>query len=686
MTFKLKTVDVWDTLLRRRCHPEFIKVAVARYVALRPGINLRPLFSGPWEIYRERLRAEAELAEEAQRKGQDNEYVLEEVFRRWFGAIIGSAWSEDLVTEVSILELSLEKSRTYVDPQIKEFLGNHPADETLFLSDFYMRSDQIRQLLEHHALDSTVPGGISSCDVGLNKRSGRLFKHLHEKLGLEPAEHVHIGDNAHSDVHMPKSMGVEAVHYAPAEEHARRLKRAEFFEDRSKLFHSIAERVSQLRPEHAGARTAEQHSAFAMGIKAAPLFSGFLLWVAEKSLKDAVERLWFFTKEGDFFLELWRVLFPDRSLVGHKLPPEALLEVSRVSTFGPSISAVNKEEMMRVWSLYPSLSMGSLLRTLGLDPNNFATLCEKHGVGLSEPVDEPWLDARVQSLLADEDFESMVLAACGKQRWCLEEYLRAQGWESGKVRRYGVVDIGWRGTIQDNLALIYPEVSLCGYYLGLQRFLNPQPDNCYKTAFGPNNNVSPDWQDLLGPVSPLEMLCGSPHGSVTDYVEDADGHIRPKREADASEVANHQNFVHFFQSGVLQAAACWSPHIENEVITSEELREPACRIWRRLVTDDNPVFANRFADLKQSDFFGIGDYVHKGAVPSLGAILSATYSRKARRELVLFLRQHQWPAGIWSRSDLNLLQKTLLVSLMKTAAAFKDSRNLIRRSKSLVTS
>jgi predicted HAD superfamily hydrolase len=674
VSFKLKTVDVWDTLLRRLCHPELVKVSIARHLFLCPGISFRRDISDHWELYRERLRAEMRLAEEAQSKGFDNEYTLAEVLGLWMRETIHTDEPETLAAQLVAAEFQMECERTYVDPEIRELLEQHPAQTTLFLSDFYMPSDQLSRILGFHGLSEVVGRGISSCDVLLNKRSGRLFRHVHEALDVQPTEHVHIGDNLHSDVQMPMSLGMTGIHHEPLDEHEKRLHRARLFEDRTKLFDTIAKEIEfRTGRQIECVENCEAQTAIEMGTTAAPLFVGFMLFVAEKAIKDGVEKLFFFSKEGDFFLKVWTALFSSKTLVGHKLPQAELLEVSRVATYGASLETLTVDELKRVWKLYPTHSLNSLLRTLGLQPNTFAEMCASHHLDLSENIDHPWADKRIQALIKDPAFELPVIEKCRDDRHLLCAYLDAKGWSEANCR-VGIVDIGWRGTIQDNLALTRPASRIHGYYLGLQKFLNPQPENCRKTAYGPNNNISSEYQELLGPVSPFEMLCGSPHGSVVGYSRNNHGEILPYRDQDPTEKKVYETFVQYFQQGVLRATEVWARYADHHVITSEELREPACRLWEALVETPNESFAEKFASMKQADFFGIGGYVDKGAVPALSDLLCATVSKKRRRDLVLFLRQHQWPAGIASRKDLGWLHRTILALLLQLGAVLKKRR------------
>ena len=50
MPYKLLTVDVWDTLLRRKVHPDGIKLAASRYIFQALSFKTKQLFRSQQEI------------------------------------------------------------------------------------------------------------------------------------------------------------------------------------------------------------------------------------------------------------------------------------------------------------------------------------------------------------------------------------------------------------------------------------------------------------------------------------------------------------------------------------------------------------------------------------------------------------------------------------------------------------
>ncbi|MDX9981960.1 MAG: hydrolase, partial [Lentisphaeria bacterium] len=668
--YALRSIDVWDTLLRRTCHPDAIKLVAARHLLLAHHDAIRAEYRSPWKLMGARCLIEGELAASARQDGRDDEYTLEQVLGELLRRTLTQPGGDTgpLVAELVATEVELEKNHTYADPECRAFLAAYPAEKTIFLSDFYMSAERLRELLHHHGWQDLFEDGVSSCDIGLNKRSGRLFRHVHRRYGVSPADHLHIGDSLHADISAPQALGVQTAHYLPATEHARRQLKERHFSDRGALFRSLEEQVLAEGEAHASTLPAKAASGFRLGCRAAPLLVGFCLFIAERSLIEKNERLFFLTREGEFFSRIFATLFPSGQLAGLALPQAGLLEVSRLATFCASLQATSTEEMMRMWNLYSTQSMSALLKSLGIAPESASELCAKHGLPLDTPVVYPWNDPRVQGLFADTAFQRLVGDKTAADRSLLLAYLAQRGLAPA-VRRLGIVDIGWRGTIQDNLAWVLPDRELRGYYLGLARYLNHQPPNCRKSAFGTDLNLELAFPHLLDAVAPLEMLCNSPLGSVEGYQREEDGRVIARRHVDNQENAVHHEFVRHFQDGVVHAARIWAPHVQT--ITADELTEPSRRIWDSLITQSPQELADAYTALSHNEVFGVGGFVDKREVPSLGALLRSPFIGKDRERVLLYLKQTQWAAGLRKREDLGILHKALLLLALNAGQRYK---------------
>ena len=651
---KLLTVDVWDTLLRRDGHPDLVKLQLAQAMLLHYRAELLDSYQSSWQLLQLRQTIEGELARQSLRNGGDGEYtsaaVLGHVLQR--ASHPQSPLQQPSASQLEQLlgwEFGIEVGLTYPDPGIRELIAVQGFDQILFLSDFYWPADQIQKLLSHHGFDDLIRSGLSSCDVGFNKRSGRLYGHVQRLLAVEPHQHLHIGDNYQVDVLMARQVGMLALHYQPEAQHQQRSWNERCFHHRAQLF----DHLQAVLP-------ASQDPAHALGQRCAPLFIGFALFLAEQALTLRLGQLFFFTREGEFFLKVYEALFPSGQYAQQRLPQAQLLEVSRLATFAASLQSVNTDSLMRLWNLYSSQSLRALLLSLAFSSSEIDALAQRFNLDLERVIQYPWQDSVVLDLLAQPNFLRLVHDHCQLRRSQLLHYLSHRG--VGDVQRLGIVDIGWRGTIQDNLAHCLPHLQLHGLYLGLARFLNQQPANASKQAFGPDLNLSLDDAVLLDAVSALEMLCNSPNGSVKGYFSDAASPPQAVRHIDSEENLVYDAFTRPFQEGVLSACSAWSGWIGQHVITASELRPTALTIWHNLLQSTPQELADAYVQLSHNEVFGVGGFVDKSVVPSVGTVLLAPFQRRRRRELIAFVRLTQWPSVVLQRRDLRPYHRSLLAA------------------------
>lgn len=679
--YKIRTIDVWDTLLRRDCHPECIKLATAQHLLFGWRDQIKPEFRDGWVLYKARLDAERTLALQAKAGGKDDEYEITEVLAQWFGAVFTDTVLPDLPNRVAEFELSVEVDRSFVDSDIVEFLRSHEAEKTLFLSDFYMSGEMLRRLLSAKGLNTLVTEGMSSCDVGLNKRSGNIFRHLHLIHAISPQEHVHIGDNEWSDVSSPRTLGVHALHFLPESAHAERLAREHLFSSREALFDHIRGECVAFGQDVSRGLSDKQAAALSLGIQGAPLFIGFALWIAEQAVLRKLDRLYFFTREGEFFHKVFCALFPKDRLFGHDLPPADILEVSRLSTFTPSMKDASIQEMSRIWSLFKVQSVSGLFTTLGVDIGRFSELLDTLSLKETDVITDPESRPELRRLFETQAFAEALENSLKSQAVMLQTYLKQRG--VYECNRVGIIDIGWRGTIQDNISLLVPTVDFHGMYLGLRRFINVQPGNASKEAYVADENTTSAPNSFFTNFAALELLCNSPRGSVVGYSLD-DGHAKAQRHADKEENMAYDEFVKPFQEGVLLAAKHWQSYLERYVVSSNELHTVALCVWDKLRRTPEQGLVEAYLRTPQQDIFGYGEIFRRNQYPSLSTIFLSPILAARRRELIEFIRRVQWSEAIENAKEIGAIHRTVLLLAFRSAHLVKRAAlkaRLVKRSK-----
>ncbi len=409
-----------------------------------------------------------------------------------------------------------------------------------------------------------------------------------------------------------------------------------------------------------------QESARALGAEAAALFQGLASFAQQRARELGLERLYFVTREGTFYRQVHDALFPPEA----KAPavPSALVEASRQATFGPAVHQSGPVGLERLWNLYPRLSPEAFLKSLNLEPGRFRAYFAHAGLEPQSIVEHPGADSRFQRVLRNPEFitesQRSLERDCALARSYFERAFEGQS-------RIGLLEIGWQGSIQDNLALLFPERRFFGFYLGLAVAKNAPVGNSEKQAFGPDRNRSTAHRSLLNAVNVLEFMSLTRGGSVTRYVAGAGGQAVAERALNAQEDEHIRRFSEPFQQGVISGC---SPERAPGLLAglkSGETRQAALDAWHRILDDPDPALVESYFALKSNEEFGMGEFRNQSSTPSWGTLLKAPLDSGSRRALIRYLTYSQWAQGMRRRRDLPFVKRWTLYFLVRTAIAAK---------------
>ncbi len=629
------SLDIWDTILRRNCHPDEIKLRSARFAWLHSRQeNSKIAHLHPGDFFRIRKIAEAQAAND------EYEYKFSEAMQIW-SRFLGPDCPLD-GKDLENFEIRLEKSATFVDQTIKQVLANHKGRK-ICVSDFYMSAEQLAEILQHNKVE--IDQVYASSDFLATKREGTLFGHILEKENLENGEIFHIGDRADSDFSVPKRLGIKAEYY-PNERHSAAMPALEAcFEnglrgDYSTHYGNILKLLSCTDDKN-----------FPLEALAVAL-CGFGMRILEDAKSNKMDQIFFCTREGVFFKECYDLLVAQDVYDLGEYPESKILHVSRRATFAASLSSFSTTELMRLWSQYSKQSLFSLATTLNIDPKTWEKPAKICGIDINEVITYPWQDSRVQKLFTTESFAKTVQKHIWQQRQNLTEYLVKTGFEqSGKPKM--MVDIGWRGTIQDNLA----QVSLgdiSGSYLGLNQFLNPQPENTSKSAFLFNCNIGQNF--AVDDYAALEFLFNTGGGSVIGYQNGT-----PLRDIIPQEEKIVVEHVSPFQKRLLDAVGIVANYVKTHGLVAADLRELSRIIINGYMKSPPADVADAFANLEHNESFGTGTNEEMALE---GLEITAVFKKNTAQlhgGLNDVFSSKRWPAGLAHSSQITAKTRRLLI-------------------------
>ncbi|MCX8505339.1 MAG: hydrolase, partial [Alphaproteobacteria bacterium] len=510
--------------------------------------------------------------------------------------------------------------------------------------------------------------GFSSVDVGKNKRSGHLFRHVQHYYDLAASDHIHIGDNAWSDHRVPAKMGITAILYQPKPLHQKRLQQEAIFTDKTAFLAEWRQAtelaynppLTTISPE---LTTEEYKEIWSLGVASAPLWVGLCAWIAEQALAHELDRLLFLTREGEIFYQIYRAIFPDHRLNHLSLPPSEIMGISRQASFAASLSSLNMTEMNRSWASHRVQNLRGFFALFELDAANFTEILSEYNLNLDSIITNPMKDQNFAAFINHPIIQESANAAIARQKSLLIDYARQCGIKPGA--KIGLVDIGWRGGIIDNLARILPDSKFYGLFLGLRRYINAQPENCQKFAYGLNENLG-DSVRLFESFAALEALCQARAGSVIGYERIGDK-IQPKRPVTLEEQIAYDRFTLPYQAGVIDAARIAARFLPENAVSSFDLKPAALAIWRQLQSSPPRRLAREILALPQQDIFGLGEVFRMADVPSLTTIILSPLRAQHRRTLYQFIRRAQWSSAIFAHRDISWPHRLLLFLVFKAA-------------------
>ncbi|MCZ7861484.1 hypothetical protein O9X98_08740 [Agrobacterium salinitolerans] len=151
-----------------------------------------------------RIRAEAD----ARRHGSSDEISLDEIYAR----LCDTGMTQELASQARELECALERTLCVRREDMLRVLDERRAhgDRVIGISDMYLSADFVKSLLV--GLGIELDAVYVSSDFGATKHTGRLFDLVRELEDIEEGRWTHYGDNDHSDVSVPLSLGINAVH------------------------------------------------------------------------------------------------------------------------------------------------------------------------------------------------------------------------------------------------------------------------------------------------------------------------------------------------------------------------------------------------------------------------------------------------------------------------------------------
>ena len=637
----LITLDLWDTMVARQRPADAAKLATARrmYLAHRGAL---PAGSDPWALAALRLEVEAKLAATEPDAGGTVE-VLTQVLAQALGVQPDAV--RPLAEPLAVAEVADEVRGAYAVDDVVAFLERvraraHPPLLAVTV-DASLGEDAVRSVLTACGYAASLPVFSWSGGVGSASGAGTMGAAVRDAFGVAPERHLHIVATPAPEHRSPLDAGAwtAVVELSPTGYPG---PGALGPDDVATLVEMLGRELRTLVPVLASADVGDARSirAAQAGVMNALLPVAVVAAAVEEATCRGLDRVYYASRVGAFLARVHDAVAP--VLVGPDAPHAVHLEVSRRSTYGPSVKELSRDELARKWSQYPDQSPRALLTSLGLDPEPFAAGARAAGLELDTLVRGIADDPRVSRWLERPDVRSVILAALDRDRTALREYL--DGVLDPGTDDVVVVDVGWRGTIQDNLARVLPERHVVGVYLGLFPFLNPQPANVTKRAVALDGNLDHEFS-FVDPPAAVEAPWTPDIPSVIGYRRAEGGPAEPVREREGPRTSA---LIDVYQDAAVRAAATVGSWMVANGLTVGMLRSELGDALRRYYEQPLGGVADIWFGSTHDDTFGVlNDTPYRKLAPPRAiladaAVVAQNYTSYAETPEA---RESRWPAG-----------------------------------------
>jgi predicted HAD superfamily hydrolase len=475
------------------------------------GIGMRALLGA-------RLKAEKLARLNAQAEGRE-EVTLDEIYSRLPGL------PPDTWPGLRDEELATERDVCYANPAILGIYRDIVASGTsvAFVSDTSLPTTFLETLLTEKGY--TGPHKVfASSAFGTVKSRGKLFPLVASRLGVQPSEIWHIGDNARSDVVQAHRAGIHGLWYRPKLRRPTHQKRENAARDEREIARSLMAGIPRLLPAGSSA-TYSTWKGIGYTV-AGPLYLGFTQWLMGKLAEFAPDRIYFCSRDGRIVQRVYeklRKIYPDA-------PPSSYLMVSRRSLRFPTLERLDDLALDMLSGNHNRLWMPVeiYLTRVGLDPQDCHTAMLENGLPPGTLIHGAEKRRKLRSLF--QDLENQVLSVARRERVVLVRYLEQE--KCLDTQKQALCDIGWIGSLQMGLASVLKSerrsAQVSGYYLGTSGGVR-QLAGTGGTALGwlIDAGIPEDRCRILYSGSSIaELLFTANHGSVRGYRDD-EGRVTP---------------------------------------------------------------------------------------------------------------------------------------------------------------
>ncbi|MDB8558563.1 HAD family hydrolase [Turicibacter sanguinis] len=494
--------DIFDTILTRTVNPESIKKIWAKEINRQYCLT-----SNNSELYKIRFDLEAQMCQQNQKNGFDLDFNVEKLYFE----LANQFKIEDVnrfVETCIAQEIAIESRCQVIDQNwldaIRKIKQEYPNIKIICISDMYLTKNMLTEILKNHGVFNLLDGLYVSSEYLITKRSGKLYSHLLQELGWNPEKVLMVGDNKISDVENSQSLGMMVYHIDREAQHQQYNTWEKTIND-TYIQKEIKE-LFKMNPEESF-----ENIAAALYLYIEKLYN--------KLKYNQVEDVFFLSREGEFL----KVLFDYyQTSIGVEKINSHYLIVSRKSTFLPSLKALEEEDFYNLFRQYIHMSISEFLNSLNFIPSDIELLKNSLDLDFKNKITDFPNSKEFKVLKNNDVFKTIYETNRVLQKENFIQYVKS--FNVDLMKGLHIVDVGWKGTIQDNIYnILNQEINVVGYYTGLVASGNATNHNQKMgLLFSLYPEKTSNYMIYSENRALFEMILGASHGSANRYLRNGD--------------------------------------------------------------------------------------------------------------------------------------------------------------------
>ena len=455
----------------------------------------------------------------------------------------------NLITDLDVedgvrVEFEAEKDFCYANPYMKKVFDElvSRGKNVIIVSDMYIPHDMMKELLENCGYFGEKALFVS-CDYGMTKRNGYLYKYLQDNY-IKGQSIIHIGDNEVSDIASAKENNITTYYYKKNDDIGSEIADVDMSPTIGSLYKGIINNyINNGTNIEKISNTYYRYGFLYSGI----LIYGYVNWLHKFAIENKLDKLLFLARDGYILKKVYDMLYND-------IPSEYCLW-SRHAT----LKTVPERDLSRyIWQFIDRIAKNNKYITIkeildDLELNFLENEFHLRNISLETKVDD-----KIVKLL-----RNFIIDNKNKIKENSKMYSEAAKFyykqKVGNSKRIGIVDLGWRGSGAISLKDLFENYwnfdcevkSLIAF--GISRkpgfddgFVLTKETNTYAFSEYVNYDYSKKFQEsLLINMSLIEILISSaPKPSFLNFEFDDKENLVEKFDREEKENYEIINYIH----------------------------------------------------------------------------------------------------------------------------------------------